>query len=481
MVLFKRRARPQFSAPDSTIASIVDRMDSVKFPSSTAIEGWPWPLRALLGCAAAVAAITLTYTLTPLRDFPLLLAFPTVILSAWFFGMWGGVLCAFTEAMLVDSFLTKTQMRLSIGSAREELRLTVFLMVSILLAWAIRRLAHQRAQLGNQELQHRLTLANTERQLAEERARDNEALRDREDVLQIALRTNGMGLWAWDLKGDSIHWSDEVYRIVGREPGSIEPGAEAWLQFIHPEDAEGVSEAVRVARARGTDYHQQYRVLWPDASVRWLESQGKCQRDSEGRPARIVGVVADVTNRKYAEEAMLRAEKLAVAGRLAASVAHEINNPLEAVTNLVYLIATSETTEAVQVQARQALDKLMRVSLITQQTLKFHRQPGRPTVTRLSEILQTALTLFRGKLLEAQITVEVRVVQEAGIACMPGEIQQTFLNLLSNAIEAMPRGGRLDRAAAAITRLARRRGCRHAGHILRFGRGHGWSHDAAHV
>jgi two-component system CheB/CheR fusion protein len=140
---------------------------------------------------------------------------------------------------------------------------------------------------------------------------------------------------------------------------------------------------------------------------------------------------------------MLRAEKLAVAGRLAASVAHEINNPLEAVTNLLYLIAQTDSTEEVRQHAEVALDELMRISMITQQTLKFHRQSGKPKPMLLSELVQTVLALFRAKLMAAQIDVQLRVERETSVAVMPGEIQQVFANLISNAIEAMPQGGRL--------------------------------------
>ena len=171
-------------------------MDLRNFAKATTMERWPWAVRALLGFCAASAAVSLTYSAAPLRAFPLLLAFPTVVLVCWYLGMWGGVFCALTDAVLVDRFLTKTQFRFSIGFVREEVRLAVFLMVSILLGWAIRRLAQQRSQLATQELQQRLAIADAERQLAEERARASETLRDRDDMLQIALRANGMGLWA---------------------------------------------------------------------------------------------------------------------------------------------------------------------------------------------------------------------------------------------------------------------------------------------
>jgi PAS domain S-box-containing protein len=418
------------------------RIDLTKTSANT-MDRWTWPVRAALGFAAAVVAVGLTFAIEPLRAFPLLLAFPTVVLSAWFLGMWGCTVCAIVEAALVDTLLTKTQFQFPIGVVREEVRLTVFLLVSVLLGWAIRRLAQQRAQLGMHELQQQLTIANAERQLAEERARASEALRDRDDMLQIALRANGMGLWVWDLQEGTVQWSDEVYRIVGREPGSVESTLETWLKFIHPEDVAGVHNAVMQTRESGKEYHQQYRVVWPDGAVRWLESQGKCQRDSERKVTRVVGVLADVTSRKHSEEAMLRAEKLAVAGRLAASVAHEINNPLEAVANLLYLISHSESIEAARPHAQQALDELMRISLITQQTLKFHRQVGTPKVTRLSEVIQTVLALFRGRLRSGVIAVEVRPEREVSISCMPGEVQQIVANLVSNAIDAMPRSGRL--------------------------------------
>ena len=419
-------------------------MSAMKLPSASAIEGWHWATRALLGCTAACAAAALTYSIAPLRAFPMLLAFPTVILSAWFLGMWGGVCCAIADVILVDQFLTKPQLRFSIGDAREEARLAMFLLVSILMGWAIRRLAEQRSLLKLMEMRDRLGRANVERRIAEERTRTVEELRNRDELLQLALRANGMGLWVWDLEKNEVHRSDEMFRMVGRNAENFSKKPEEWLTFIHPDDVPAVIEAMHKTRDYGADYHKQYRVIWPDGSVHWLESQGKCQRDSEGRITRLVGVISDATHRKKAEEAMLRAEKLAVAGRLAASVAHEINNPLEAVANLLYLIITADEIEEAQTRGKQAMDELMRVSMIARQTLKFHRQDGAPRATLLSEVVESVLAMFRPKMVSSQITVSMKVVQEMSIPCMPNEAQQIFANLVSNAIEAMPRGGQLS-------------------------------------
>jgi PAS domain S-box-containing protein len=220
----------------------------------------------------------------------------------------------------------------------------------------VRRLTQQRILLDNNDLQQRLALADSERRVAEERARVSEELRDRDALLRIALRSNGMGVWVWDLKRGAIHFSDEMYRMAGREPGSLDASFEAWASLIHPEDVQRVAEARRRTCDTGKDYSERYRIVRPDGSLHWLESQGTCQLGQDGSVARVLGVVWDVTDRKHSEEALLRAEKLAVAGRLAASVAHEINNPLEALGNLLYLVSLADTLGAAQEHARTALD-----------------------------------------------------------------------------------------------------------------------------
>jgi signal transduction histidine kinase len=360
-----------------------------------------------------------------------------------FLGTWGGVLCAFTEAVLVDIYLARSSFLSRNGGVQEAVRLTFLLLILILLSRVMRRLGQQSAQLKTQELEKQLALAEAEHKLAEERARASEELRERDELLKIALEVNGMGMWVWDLTENTPSGSDPVCELPAREPGSAKPLPSDWLRLLHPEDAVDVRAALAETRATFKDYHQQYRIVTPDGSVRWLESQGKCQHDREGQTTRVVGVLADVTHRKLTEEAMLRTEKLAVAGRLAASVAHEINNPLTAVGNLLYLISTAESTKETRAYSRQAMDELMRVSLITQQTLQFHRQPGAPAVTMLSEVVNGVLALFRSRLRGSRIEAEVRAAREAGVACMPSEMHQVFANLIGNAIDAMPQGGRL--------------------------------------
>jgi PAS domain S-box-containing protein len=409
-------------------------------PSSERMGRLPWLGRLLLGCCMAIGAVALTSEISPLRTFPLLLAFPTVILAAWFLGMWGAAGCALTDVVLVDAFLTRSQFRFSTGNTSEEIRLAMFVLITLLLGWSVRRLAEQKAELASQDLKRQLVIVESERRLSEERALAGEQLRYRDDVLQVALKASGMGLWVWDLENDVVHRSDQVYRIVGCEPGAFGSEPEAWLKFVLPEDVPLLDAKVKAERE---DYHEQYRVRWPDGSTHWVESEGKCQRNAEGKVVRIFGVMSDISRRKQADEALLRAEKLAVAGRLAASVAHEINNPMEAVANMLYLISMTDSLEEARTQAATALEELMRIALVAQSTLKFHRETGAPKSTLLSDVMDSVLTMFHGKLQSMGIGVVLKAPQERQIQCMLSETQQIFANLIANAIEAMQRNGRL--------------------------------------
>jgi signal transduction histidine kinase len=145
-----------------------------------------------------------------------------------------------------------------------------------------------------------------------------------------------------------------------------------------------------------------------------------------------------------AQEALLRSEKLAVTGRLAASIAHEINNPLEAVTNLLFLMRADLSREQRNKYLAQAEQELARVAEITKQTLRFYREPSQPTATRIMNVLDSVLTLFGQRLAGAGIQVlrEERA-PSATVLSTPGELRQVIANLVGNAVDAMRGGGRL--------------------------------------
>jgi signal transduction histidine kinase/HAMP domain-containing protein len=158
-----------------------------------------------------------------------------------------------------------------------------------------------------------------------------------------------------------------------------------------------------------------------------------------------VGVVAvEITERRQTEEALRKTEKLAAAGRLAASIAHEINNPLEAVTNLLYLLRTHETIDANAMEfVTMAEAELERVSEITQQTLRFYRQSTSPTFTRVADVLDSVVKLYQSRINSVGVVVERRFRGEPEVFGFGGELRQVFANLVGNALDAMQSGGKL--------------------------------------
>ena len=152
---------------------------------------------------------------------------------------------------------------------------------------------------------------------------------------------------------------------------------------------------------------------------------------------RLLVLMRDITERRRTQDALRQAEKLAAVGRLASSIAHEINNPLEAVTNLVYLARTGDILPETAAFLDQADKELRRVSLITTETLRFHRQQSKPSFADIAGILDSILLLHEGRLLQAQITTERRYRPHPQIRCHPNDIRQVLANLITNAIEAM--------------------------------------------
>jgi signal transduction histidine kinase len=167
---------------------------------------------------------------------------------------------------------------------------------------------------------------------------------------------------------------------------------------------------------------------------------------TEEEDVRWVGtVVIETTQRRRSEDALRKTEKLAAAGRLAASIAHEINNPLEAVTNLLYLLHNHPSLDAEARQyAEMAQGELSRVSQITQQTLRFYRQSTQPTPGNLAEILDSVLVLHNARIHAANVEVVREYLPATDLRAFGGELRQLFANLIGNAVDAMPRdGGRL--------------------------------------
>jgi PAS domain S-box-containing protein len=160
---------------------------------------------------------------------------------------------------------------------------------------------------------------------------------------------------------------------------------------------------------------------------------------------RWVGVIVlDASERKRSEEALRKSEKLVVTGRLAASIAHEINNPLEAITNLLFLVRNyTQLNETALNYVTMADHEVRRIAEITQQTLRFYRQNTQPARATLAELLDSVLSLYQSRLHALNLRVERDYEPEIDLYCFAGEIRQVFANLVGNSIDAAADGARL--------------------------------------
>jgi len=174
--------------------------------------------------------------------------------------------------------------------------------------------------------------------------------------------------------------------------------------------------------------------------------------EAQGNPpsSRWVGaVIVDATERKLSEELLRRTEKLAATGQLAASIAHEINNPLEAVTNLLYLLDQQPLDEESRHYTDMAQEEIARVSQITQQTLRFYRQSSSPTIIEPADVLDSVLELHHGRANAAKVQTIRRYRNGVELYAFSGEMRQMFANLVGNALDAMPEGGTIHLSVRA--------------------------------
>lgn len=164
----------------------------------------------------------------------------------------------------------------------------------------------------------------------------------------------------------------------------------------------------------------------------------------------ILEINRDITTQIRAEEALRQTERLAAMGRVAGIIAHEINNPLEAITNAFYLLRNHPSLDdEARYYAQLGEAELARVGHITKQTLSFYRESQDPVNVPIAEILDDVLQLQGRQLLTNRITLDKKYLTDGKIRGFPGELRQVFLNLISNAIQAMPFGGKLRIRMAA--------------------------------
>ncbi len=271
-------------------------------------------------------------------------------------------------------------------------------------------------------------------------ARIRRGTAERESQLAAIVESSDDAIISKDLNGIIQSWNASASRMFGYAPE--EAIGQSILLLIPPElHAEEAEIMAKLAAGRRVDHYETQRVH-KDGQRIDVSLTISPVRDAAGRVVGASKIARDISERRKTEEALRIGERLASVGRMAATMAHEINNPLEAVVNLLYLAANQPSLpEAAQQYLWAADQELTRVAHITKQTLGFYRESAIPQVTRLSEIFSSLLLLYDAKIRNKNLRVDMSVPDGVEITVVRGELRQVLANLLQNSIEAVPHGG----------------------------------------
>jgi PAS domain S-box-containing protein len=312
-----------------------------------------------------------------------------------------------------------------------------------------------------------------DRKLLEDRLQQSEAR------LQLALTAASAAYWEWDPQTNTTTWSAEGYHLLGLVADQAALSYEAWRQHVHPDDVGRVETEMAQAIAQRTELETEYRVVWPDGSLRWLQSRGQVVGSPEGGSClHMLGLAMDITGRKHAEQmlqqahnaleqrvqerttalttanatlreeiaareyaqaALVHREKLAAMGSLLASVAHELNNPLSVVTMQADFLREELGNGPLAAHVTELSQATARCIEIVQHFLSLARQqPPQYTRVALNAVIEAAMKLLTYPLQVDTITVEQHLAEDLPVLWAdPHQLQQVVVNLVTNAHQAL--------------------------------------------
>jgi PAS domain S-box-containing protein len=356
-----------------------------------------------------LAALLLWSLWAPLHESPFVIFIAVVMLSARYFGFGPGIFATALSLFLIDYVVLDPHFAFS-HSTRNLEHLSIFLLVSILAT----SLARQKGRAD-------IRAEHFSRQLAAIVENSAEAI----------LSKDAQGIiTSWN------HGAEQLYgyradEVIGKHVSLLVPPEQ-------PDEIPGI-----MARLLRGEHIQNYMAdrVHRDGTRLTVYLSISPIRNNRGEIVGASTLAQDLTSQKRAEEALFKNEKLAMAGRLAASIAHEINNPLEAIGNLLYLARRdhSRSGEYLAMAERE----IQRLANIAQQTLGLVRDAASATPLNVSMVLDEVLRLYMRKLNNKKIHVAKEYEETAEIRGFPGELRQVFSNLIANAIDAMSEHGSL--------------------------------------
>ena len=287
-----------------------------------------------------------------------------------------------------------------------------------------------------------------------ERRRIEEDLRHSQEHLARVQDVAQIGSSEVNLSTQEVIWSDMYYRLFNVDPATTEPGVEAPLTSVHPDDR----EALRQASLRGRRGEQveplEFRVIRNDGEVRWLVRHAQFVLDEQGHAISLIATYSEITDRKLTEAQLRQAQKMEAIGQLTGGVAHDFNNLLAVILGHLDLLA-EDMADAPRLRAslQSCIGAVRRGATLTKSLLAFSRQQAlEPIDLDLNVALADMEQILRRAVGE---TIEFQVIRGAELWITetdPGQLQNALLNLVLNARDAMPMGGKVI-IATSNTRL----------------------------
>ena len=280
-----------------------------------------------------------------------------------------------------------------------------------------------------------------------ERKQAEEALRQSEERWATTLHSIGDAVISTCAQGKIIFMNRVAEKLTGwpfteAQGRDLEEVFNIVNEVTRNKPESPVAKVIRLGQVAGPVNHT--ALISRNGTERPIDDTGAPIRDRDGQVTGVVLVFHDISEQRRAEKAVRDSERLAMTGRMASTLAHEIHNPLDTVGNLLFLIGHDpEVPETVRPHVALASEELARVTQMTRHMLSFQREAKNPVPIKIRHVLNNVIALYAGKIESAGIQVQTEVEFEGELIGLPGELRQVFANLLGNAMEAIGKNGKI--------------------------------------